>query len=308
MTKPCTAACSRRQLLGLAALLLVGCDAPPAPDLAYRAQPAAQARPVYYFAVHPLHNPAKLIEAYQPLIEMLNRQLPEVEFRLEASRDYATYEQKFRDRQPAFLLPNPWQTLQAQQVGYRVLAEAGERGDFRGIFIVRRDSPLRQPRDLIGKRIAYPSPTALAAAIMPQTFLHQAGVSVTRDLVNLYVGSQESAIMHAYLGSADIAATWPPPWRQFQRDFPQEAAQMKVLWETPPLINNSVMVRDDVPVELASQVQQSLIELGNDPAGESVLAAMQTARFSAADDTAYALVADYVARFEREVRPVEMLP
>ncbi len=308
MTKLRAIIASRRQFLCWAGLFLAGCDAPPAPVLSYHALPAKQARTVYYFAVHPLHNPGKLIEAYQPLIEDLNRQLPEVEFRLEASRDYAAYEQKIRDRQPAFLLPNPWQTLQAQKVGYRVLAEAGERQDFRGIFIVRRDSPLRQPRDLAGKRIAYPSPTALAAAIMPQTFLHQAGVSVTRDLVNLYVGSQESAIMHAYLGSADIAATWPPPWRQFQRDFPQEAAQMKVLWETPPLINNSVMVRDDIPAGLASQVQQRLVELANDARGQAVLAAMQTARFTAADDAAYALVADYVARFEREVRPVEMQP
>jgi len=31
--------------------------------------------PVYHFAVHPLHNPAKLIEEYQPLMDYLNGRL-----------------------------------------------------------------------------------------------------------------------------------------------------------------------------------------------------------------------------------------
>ncbi|MDD2884655.1 MAG: PhnD/SsuA/transferrin family substrate-binding protein [Dechloromonas sp.] len=296
----------RRQLLKCGLLLLgAGCDAPPRHVLSYQATPEQDQRPVFEFAVHPLHNPGKLIEAYQPLIAHLNQQLPDIEFRLEASRDYAAYEQKIRDRRPAFLLPNPWQTLLAQKFGYHVLAEAGDRADFRGIFIVRRDSQVRQPGDLDDRTIAYPSPTALAAAIMPQFFLHQHGLSVTRDVRNIYVGSQESAIMNVFLGQADAGATWPPPWRQFQLDHPEKAAQLKVIWETPPLINNSVMVRDDVPAKIFSKVQQLLIDLTHHPAGSQVLAPMQTAGFAAADDSTYAIVADYVARFEREVRPVE---
>ena len=184
-----------RLLATILCVLLAACDRPPetALPLNYRTTPAAEATPLYRFAVHPLHNPSKLAEAYQPLIDLLNASIPGARFELEASRDYQAYEAKFRARGPEFLLPNPWQSLQAMQLGYRVIAMAGDAEDFRGIFIVRRDSPIRLPADLKGKQVSYPSPTALAACIMPQYFLHEHGIDVNRDIENRYVGSQESA-------------------------------------------------------------------------------------------------------------------
>lgn len=289
-----------------AALLLVACDKPAEPPpLRYGAAPATPVPPAFRFAVHPLHNPKKLSEAYQPLIDYLNRELPGVRLELESSLNYQSYEKKFRARAPEFLLPNPWQTLEAMKVGYRVLAMAGDAQDFKGIFIVRKDSRIARPADLKGRAVSYPSHTALAACVMPQFFLHRHGIDIRRDIQNLYVGSQESAIMHAYLGNAAAAATWPPPWRLFQRDHPQEAAQLKVIWETPPLLNNAVMARDDVPPELVARLRQLLLDLEDKPEGAAILAAMATTRFHAADDASYRAVRDFVAHFERTVRPVE---
>lgn len=298
----------RLVLLTLAfASLLAACEqAPPqAKTLQYTRAPAGHAVPLYRFAIHPLHNPKKLSEAYQPLIDHLNRRIPGVRIELEASRDYQVYEQKFRDREPAFLLPNPWQTLQAIKVGYHVIAMAGDADDFRGVFIVRRDSGIKTPADLMGKVVSYPSHTALAAAVMPQYYLHTHGIDINRDIRNHYVGSQESSIMNAYLGQSAAGATWPPPWRLFQRDHPAEAAQLELIWTTPPLLNNSVMVRDDVPLALREQVREALVELAETPAGEAILGGMETARFHPADNADYDTVRDYIARFEREVRPVE---
>ena len=95
--------------------------------------PSSPGVPVYRFAVHPLHNPAKLIQSYQPLIDYLNRGLQGARLELEASRDYAKFEEKYRAHKPEFLLPNPWQTLQAMKAGYHVIAMAGEPKDFTGI-------------------------------------------------------------------------------------------------------------------------------------------------------------------------------
>jgi phosphonate transport system substrate-binding protein len=303
LTKPLFGA-----LLGLCAIALLGaCERSPETPVGprYGDQPHTVERPLYRLAVHPLHNPKKLSEAYQPLIDHLNQTVPEARFELEASRDYQAYEAKFRAREPELLLPNPWQTLEAMKVGYQVIAMAGDAEDFRGIFIVRRDSGIRTPADLKNRAVSYPSPTALAACIMPQYFLHQHGIDVNREIDNTYVGSQESSIMNAYLGSTAAAATWPPPWRLFQQDHPKEAAQLKVIWETPSLMNNSVMVRDNIPPALAERVRGRLLALAEAPEGAAVLAAMQTARFHAADDASYAVVRDYIVGFERDVRPVE---
>lgn len=295
-----------RLVLLLLAVLLGSCErkAPDAP-LSYSSTPAPASAAVYRLAVHPLHNPQKLSEAYQPLVDYLNARLHGARVELEASRDYQSYEKKFRAREPALLLPNPWQTLQARKVGYHVVAMAGDAADFKGLFIVRKDSVIKAPADLKGKAVSYPSRTALAACMMPQYYLHEHGIDVNRDIRNEYVGSQESSIMSVYLKQSVVGATWPPPWRLFQRDHPEEAAQLKVLWETPPLINNSVMVRDDVPAALRDQFRQALLELAESAQGKEILLGMETSRFHAADDASYGVVADYIKRFEAEVRPVE---
>ncbi len=265
---------------------------------------SSQSVTVYHFAVHPLHNPTKLIAVYEPLMIYLNQKIKGVEFLLEASRDYDNFEHKYLARKPEFILPNPWQTIQAMNSGYHVIAIAGEAKDFKGLIIVRKDGSIKKPTDLIGKKISYPSNTALAACIMPQYFLFTQGVNVNKDIQNQYVGSQESSIMNVYLKNTSAGATWPPPWRTFQKDFPREAAELKVIWETESLINNSVMVRDDIPDHIKNQVYKCLMGLQNTEQGKQILATMETAGFLSADDKSYDIVKKYVVRFEKEVRKI----
>ena len=280
-------------------------DAPAPADPVYTEAPARAASAVIRLAVHPLHNPARLVQAYQPLIDHLNQQMPGQRFELEASRDYADFERKIEARGPELLLPNPWQTLQAQKRGYRVLAMAGDAQDFHGLLLVPTGSSVQQVSELKGRRVSYPAPTALAAAIMPQWLMHTAGLDVMKDVEHVYVGSQESSIMSAALGLTDAAATWPPPWRAFQQTQPKLAANLRVLAATPPLLNNSVMARHDVPADLTKRLVQVLTDLESTPEGHTILLAMQTARFHPANDQSYASVRAFVDAFEQRVRRVE---
>ncbi len=261
--------------------------------------------PIYSFAIHPLYNPTKLFSVYQPLMDYLNSHLKDARLTLRASRDYASFEEKYKNREPDFILPNPWQTLQAMDTGYHVIAMSGTPTDFRGIFIVRKDSEIKTPADLKGKAISYPSVTALAACMMPQYFLYQNNIDVNTEIENRYVGSQESSIMNAYLKLTAAGATWPPPWRAFQRDHPQEAAELKVIWETESLINNSVMARDDIPADVWKQVQNLLFALDETEEGRALLQSMDTALFSFATDADYEIVRTFVNHFEEVVHPIE---
>lgn len=299
-----------RQLSGLLVLLalflLSACKpAEQASAPVYVDAPAQPELQVYRLAVHPLHNPARLMQAYQPLADYLNAELPGIHIEIEASRDYAEFERKIRARSPALLLPNPWQSLEAMKVGYSVLAMVGDADDFKGLFIVRRDSPIQSVADLRGRTVAYPSPTALAACIMPQWYLHTQGLDVNTQIKNQYVGSQESAIMNAYLGPGVVGVTWPPPWRAFAKAYPDKAAQLKVIWQTPPLLNNTLMARDDVPPSLRARIIELLLGLPTRPQGRAILEGMETARFHAASNADYDEVRRFIERFEREVRPVE---
>jgi phosphonate transport system substrate-binding protein len=287
-------------------LILAGCERQAErKKLQYSNTPAATDVPVYRLIPHPLYNPQTIGKLFQPLVDRINSHLTSGHVVIEASRDYQAYEQKFRARDAEILMPNPWQTLEAMKVNYHVIAMWGDAEDFKGIFIVRKDGGIKTPDDLKGKVVSYPSPTALAACLMPQFFLYQHGININQDIRNKYVGSQESSIMNVYMGDSAAGATWPPPWRLFQKEHPQEAAELRLAWETAPLLNNSVMVRDDVPPVVRNELQRTLLDLQLTPEGRAILSNLQTAQFHPADDRSYETVRKFVREFEMKVRPIE---
>lgn len=286
--------------------LLVGCKQQEEPlyEPEYSFKSPHQQQTIYSFAVHPLHTPNRLFDIYQPLVRHLNVRLAPVTLRLEASSDYAAFENKLIERKLHLALPNPYQTIESFRHGYSVFAKMGDDQNFRGIILVRKDSGLEHPRDLRGKSVSYPAPTALAAAIMPQWFLHQQGIDVMRELDNRYVGTQESAIMSAVLGESVAGVTWPPPWRAFAKEHPALAEQLEVKWETPPLLNNALIARNDVPGALVERIARLLESLHETEEGQKILQPMELSRFERANNQTYAPMRAFIAEFEAQVRPV----
>lgn len=252
-------------------------------------------RPVLHLAIHPLHNPARLLRTYQPLIDHLQSRLPAYRFELEASRDYGSYENKIAARAPELLLPNPLQTLRAIDCGYTVVAMAGDADMFRGLLLVPKDSDIRQIRDLKGRRVSFPAPTALAAAIMPQRLMRSHGLLPGEDVDLLYVGSQESSMVAALQGRSDAAATWLQPWQDFQADHPEDAARLRVLTVTPALVNNAFMVRNDLPPSLRDELVRELLQLNQEESHQPVLSAARIRRFNLANNASYDVVKRYLA-------------
>lgn len=288
-------------------LLVTGCDDGDADGYTpgYAHTSAIQSD-ILVFGVHPLHNPATLYDVYGPLMSYLTARLGGPKVRLEASRNYADFERKLAERRFHFALPNPYQTLLSQRYGYRVFGKMGDDDQFRGIFLIRKDRPLSSPSALRGKSISYPAPTALAATMLPQAFLHDHGIDVAREIDNRYVGSQESSILNVYYGKVDAGATWPPPWRKFQQDEPDKAAQMMVAWQTDTLPNNGLVVRDDVPAPQVEAVAALLVTLHESEEGRRLLQRMPLSRFERADEATYASVRTFLRRFSATVRPIEV--
>jgi len=295
----------RRSVLctGLAAAL-AACDRAAPPKLpAYADAPVARDGLQHVvFGIHPLHNPQLLAQKYGPLMAYLSRSVPGTQFELEASIDYAEYERKLREGRHAFSLPNPLHAVMARSWGYKVIARMGDNSQFRGIFIVRKDSPVTQVQDLRGQVVAYPAPTALAAAMMPQLYLHEHGLDVEREVQNRYVGTHNSSIMNAYLGQSAASATWPAAWAGFQKANPKEAAELKVLWETPTLIQNAVIVRQDVPADMQSRVAGLLAGLGQHAEGRTILQGADTDSFVLSDDREFDVVLNFLREYKSKVK------
>lgn len=271
----------------------------------YSTTPPFITQPVYIFGVHPLHNPKRLFEVYQPMVDYINAHLKGGQLRLEASRDYPSYDQKLAAGYFDLALPNPYQTVRAADHGYKIFAKMGDDQNFRGIILIRIDSNINKIDDLRGKTVSYPAPTALAATMMPQWYLYKHGIDINKDIKNNYVGSQESSIMNVYLGKSAAAATWPPPWQAFIKERPEVAKKVMIKWETTALPNNGLVARRDVPDAIVKQVSDIVTTLHTHEEGKKILLAMELSRYEKADTKTYEPVKEFLKKFETQVRPIE---
>ena len=287
-------------------IIMVGCGK--SNDSAYQPSFSADSKDKakeYVVGIHPLHNPQRLMEVYGPIVEYINIHMPEVRFRLEASHDYAEFDKKLDAGHFDFAMPNPYQTVRSLKHGYRVFGKMGDDQDFRGIILVRKDSDIREVTDLKGKAVSYPAPTALAATMMPQYYLHTHGVDVNKDIENRYVGSQESSILSVLRGHVAAGATWPIPWKTFSAEHPEMASQLEIKWQTEPLQNNGWVVRKDVPLPVAEKFKALLFGLSDSDQGKRMLDRLPVSRFEPAIDETYQPVRDFLKIFSNQVRPIE---
>ena len=244
--------------------MLLSCDQQLAEEYnpEYSASSTRKGDEVMILGIHPLHNPKRLHEMFAPIADYLSKNIDGVQIKIEASRNYATFDKKLYSRKFHFSLPNPFQTVNSLKYGYNVFAKMSDDENFRGIFLVRKDSNIKSVMDLKGYAVSFPAPTALAATMMPQYYLQQHGLNVMHDIDIKYVGSQESSIMNVMLGNTKAGATWPPPWRALAKERPALAKELTVIWQTDFLPNNSLVVRDDIKESTVRQVKKLLLNLG----------------------------------------------
>lgn len=295
--------CAAALLLALIAVAPAAADAlrDPVPRFGNRPPHAHQ---VYIFGIHPLHNPKKLFESYNPLLVFLGRHIAPARLVFEGARSFEDFEKKLYGGYYHFALPNPQETVHAVRRGYRIFGKVGRDEPMHGLIVVRKDSGIRKVKDLKGKRVVFPSATAFAAGMAPQYFLAVNGIDVNRDIDVGYVGTQESSIRSVLSGQAAAGATWTMPWRSFRREYPKESAELTALWRTEPIPPSGLVVRRDVPADVAGAVARAAFAAHRDPEGRAALARIPVPRLEPADEATYRQVRSFLVEFNRRVRPL----
>lgn len=255
----------------------------------------------YLVGIHPYKHPAALFSAYVPIMQYLQRNIPGAIFKMEASNNYAHFEDKLYSGKFHFALPNPYQALKSVDRGYAIIAKMWPDEDFRGIFVTRTDSGIRNIADLKGTKISFPAETALAGTLMPLRLLFDMGIDVHRDIEKIFVGCQESSILSTYAGRTSVGCTWPIPWKEWLSANPDQAISMHLLWQTDPLPNNAFIARKDVAKGLAAKVSSILKNMRTTQEGRRILENAGFQGFELAGNQTYAPVRRFLALYDRDI-------
>ncbi len=287
----------KKILFFFAALFFIACS----DEKVYKIEVKESVKKELIFGVHPYLNPKEMEKVYSPLISYLSQNIDGVEFKLEASKDYAHFEEKLYAGKFDFALPNPYQTIKSLSHNHKVIAKMVPDSDFRGVIVARRDKNIKSISQLKNQTMSFPAPTALAATMMPLYFLHSNGIDVNKELNKKFVGSQFSSIMNAYTGDTVAAATWPPPWRAWSEQNPERAKEMELIWQTEPLPNNGVVANRRVDEKIIDKFQELIVKFRDEEIGKSTLKDGKFDGFERANDKRYNIVNEFLKEYDEKI-------
>jgi phosphonate transport system substrate-binding protein len=285
----------------LSAFLCLAALAQPAHAEGYKPGGTVKTEESLIFGIHPYSNPKDLFEAYEPIARYLEAKIPGIHVEIEASKDYADFEAKLAAGKFHLALPNPYETLLSLQSGYGVIAKMTPDDDFRGLIVVRKDRKIEALRQLAGRTIAFPSPTAVAGTMLPLWMLRGQGLEADKTFKVKYVGSQFSSLLNAYSGDVDACGSTVRFWRVWSRDNPDKAKEMEVVARTESLPHNGVVVRKDVDKALAARIAKILAGMDTDPALDQSQFKQDQAHFELATNAAYKPMQEFLNRYDEAI-------
>ncbi len=196
------------------------------------AQPARAACPiegVTTVGVVPQQAASELAQGWIPLLKEVST-ASGCEFRFATAPTITEFEKRLSRSEYGIAYMNPYHyVVFHQSPGYLAIAREKDR-KLRGLLVVRADSPVTSVRDLDGREVAFPSPAAFAATVIPLAELKKSGISVTPR----FVASHDSVYLNV---TRDLVVAGGGIERTFESLDADARAQLRVIWrsaEYPP--------------------------------------------------------------------------
>jgi ABC-type phosphate/phosphonate transport system substrate-binding protein len=230
-------------------------------------------------------------------IKYLNKNLSRAKIRVLACENADDYRDKLKQRAFDFTIINGSLVLDAEQNGYVIVGKMGDDDKYRSVIFVRRDSAIDKFSDLEGKTLTTSGPNALAGTMMPLFFLHKNGVDVKRRIKRLYAPSFESTIMNVYLGRCSAGASKRAIAMDMLKQRPEMGSKLIIKWETPPLINNALFIRNDMDTLVGSELTKLIFTLQDNEEGRKALIPLDVSKFEKANSETYKPLREFLTEY-----------
>jgi len=215
------------------------------------------------FGIVPQQSAKKLARLWTPIFKHLSEKTGTT-IRFATAQNIPTFEKRMREGVYDVAYMNPYHyTVFSQQPGYDAIARQKNKR-IKGIVVVRKDSPLKALAELDQQKLAFPSPAAFAASVLPRARMEQEGMTIEPK----YVSSHDSVYMSVSKG---FFVAGGGVMRTFNNTTPEVREQLRVLWSTPTYTPHAIAVHPRVKSETVAKLKQALLDMNSDPEGQSLL-------------------------------------
>ena len=224
----------------------------------------------------PQQSASELARVWIPVLGALSERAG-LSLRFATAPDIPAFEKRLAAGAYDVAYMNPYHySVFAQKPGYVAFAkEKGRR--LRGLVVVRKDSAIKDMKELAGQQIAFPAPAAFAATVLVRAEFERMGVPITP----VFVKSHESVYLNvaqrqieAGGGIVRTLQTMDAPVRD----------ELRVLWQTKDYTPHAFAAHPRVPAADLQALRAAMLTADSDPRMRSVLEGIGFKGFDAAQD------------------------
>jgi phosphonate transport system substrate-binding protein len=235
---------------------------------------ASKAAPPLLFGIVPQQAASRLAEMWAPFIARLSKETGlQIEFA--TMKDIPTFEECLAQGAYDIAYMNPYHyTTYSEKAGYRAFARQVNK-KLQGIVVTRNDSSVNVLHDLQDRKMAFPSPAAFGASVLPRAELISQGV----NFEPVYVKSHDSVYR-------SVVAGFYPAGGGVQRTFntiPEKLkVQLRIIYRTKKYTPHAFAVNSDLAPDRVQTILSGMISIAKE--SPDLLKPINMKGFEAASD------------------------
>ncbi|HSG62116.1 MAG TPA: phosphate/phosphite/phosphonate ABC transporter substrate-binding protein [Pseudomonadales bacterium] len=240
-------------------------------------QPVVVVAESFVFGVVPQQSARKLAQAWGPILSYLSEKTGD-SYSFATATDIPTFEKRLLEGGYDMAYMNPYHYVVFNEASnYKAFAKQSDK-NIVGLIVVNKDSQISQLEDLNNLQVAFPSPAAFAASVLPRAELKRRGINIEPR----YVSSHDSVYLNVAKGFFPAGGGIGRTLDNFNPELRQN---LKVLWKTQGYTPHAFAALPSVSSDAVLRLQKAMLAMHEDEQGLALLTKIGFNGIDAAVDT-----------------------
>jgi phosphonate transport system substrate-binding protein len=166
---------------------------------------------------------------------------------------------------------------------------------YHGLLFARKDSGIRNIKDMAGKRLAFVDKATTAGYLLPLAYFKKYGIDNYRNYLKetYFAGTHEDVINDVLDRKTDIGAAKNTVFYRLAEKDKRILNDLIIFERSPEVPENGLALRKNIDTSLKTQIKEILLDMHNDPDGKKVLKDFGASKFIPTSNDDYKPVFEY---------------
>jgi len=235
----------------------------------------------------PDENPQEMLRIYQPFADYLSKEIG-IPVKFTPVVDYAATVEGLAAGKLDMVWYGGFTSVQAagRAKGARRVIMRKEDAEFKSLFITRKDTGIRELKDLKGKTFSFGSVSSTSGHLMPRYYLLKGGINPEKDFSRFsFSGAHDATAAWVEAGRVDAGALNFLVWDKLVETKKVDTGKVVIFWTTPPYVDYVWTVRGGLDKGLVEKISKAFLKLDyKKPQDKKLLDLHRTKGYIAAKD------------------------